>query len=316
MQTSVIDEICSLLIHKRMIKRSNTPDWNLLHGFLATAETGSFSAGARQLGLTQPTLSRQVAALESQLGLLLFERHGKRLTITDAGRELLEHTREMGNAAERVALAASGQRSDLSGHIRITASDIFSAHLMPSVLLSIRKVAPLLSVEVVATNDITNLMKREADIAVRNLRPDQPELVARLVREATGQFYATKEMLDRVGRPQTIDDLAKLDWVAFGTPDQTVSFLATMGVSLTAAQFRASSENGLVAWEMAKAGLGICAMDTEVAKACPDMEAVLPSVLEVSFPYWLVSHRELHTSPRIRLAFDILAEAIAAPKPS
>ena len=290
-----------------------SPDWNLLHAFLATAETGSFSAASRRLRLTQPTLSRQVAALEDQLDLLLFERHGKRLSITEAGRELLVHTRSMGDAADRVSLTASGQRSDLSGHIRITASDIFSAHLMPSVLSSIRNVAPLLSVEVIATNDITNLMKREADIAVRNVRPEQPELVARLVREATGRFYATKTLLDRVGRPETVQDLAKLDWIAFGTPEQSISYMATMGVHLTRGQFRASSENGLVAWELAKAGLGLCAMDTEVAKACPEMEAVLPSVLEVTFPYWLVSHRELHTSPRIRLVFDILATAIAKP---
>lgn len=314
MQNVRIDEICRLLIHLRMRTPPSSPDWNLLHAFLATAETGSFSAAARRLNLTQPTLSRQVAALEEQLDLLLFERHGKRLSITEAGHELLAHTRAMGDAAERVALTASGQRADLSGHIRVTASDIFSAHLMPSVLTTIRNVAPLLSVDVVATNDITNLMKREADIAVRNIRPEQPELVARLVREATGQFYATKTLLDRVGRPKTVQDLAKLDWVAFGTPEQTITYLETLGVTLTRGQFHASSENGLVAWELAKAGLGICPMDTEIAKACPEMEAVLPAVLEVKFPYWLVSHREIHTSPRIRLVFDILAEAIAKPR--
>ncbi|WP_252731303.1 LysR family transcriptional regulator [Lentibacter algarum] len=290
----------------------NSPDWGLLHAFLATAETGSFSAAARRLGLTQPTLSRQVAALEEQLGLLLFERHGKRLSITEAGEELCAHTRVMGEAAERVALTASGQRSDLSGHIRITASDIVSAHLMPSVIATVRKVAPLISVEIIASNDISNLMTREADIAVRHVRPEQPELVARLICEAKGYFYASTEMLDRTGRPQSVNDLTKLDWLALGNIDQMVDYMAGMGVPLSPEHFRASSENGTVTWEMTKAGLGVSPMDASVAKTTPQVEALLPSVLEVTFPYWLVSHREIHTSPRIRLVYDILAEAISA----
>ncbi|MEL6961014.1 MAG: LysR family transcriptional regulator, partial [Pseudomonadota bacterium] len=129
-------------------------DWNHLRAFLATAEEESLSAGARRLGLTQPTLSRQVAALEDHLQLLLFERVGRGLALTDAGRELLEHVQQMGLAAHRASIAATGQKSDLTGWVKITASDVMSANLLPGLIAQLQKVAPQLRVEVIATNDI------------------------------------------------------------------------------------------------------------------------------------------------------------------
>lgn len=287
-------------------------DWNLLRGFLATAETQSLSGAARKLGLTQPTLSRQVAALEDHLGLLLFERVGRGLALTDAGRELMVHVQDMGAGAHRAALAASSQRSDLNGWVRITASDVMSANLLPGVVVELRKVAPQLKVDIVATNDISDLMRREADIAIRHMRPEEPELVARLVRDAPGYFYASVDYLDRVGRPRQKSDMSAMDWVSYGNTDRMIDYMAGLGITLTPDNFRASSEDGIVTWEMGRAGLGICPMDATVGAAAPDMERILPAELKVTFPIWLVAHRELHTSPKIRLVFDLLAKAIAA----
>lgn len=288
-------------------------DWTHLRSFLATAETASLSAAARKLGLTQPTLSRQVTALEDALSLLLFERVGRGLVLTDAGRELLTHVRDMGAAASRVALTAEAQRSDITGKVRITASDIFSATFVPDMIHAIRKRAPGLTIEVVATNDISDLMRREADIAIRHMRPEEPDLVARLVREAQGRFYATSAYLDKRGRPVTKEDLAAHDWVSFGDTGRMVEYMNAMGIPVTAEAFKVGSENGMVAWEMARAGLGVCPMDDVVGNRAEDMEAILPDELQVTFPIWLVTHREVHTSPRIRLVFDVLAEAIAQP---
>jgi DNA-binding transcriptional LysR family regulator len=290
---------------------SSRLDWNHLRGFLATAETTSLSAAARQLGLTQPTLSRQVAALEADLSVMLFERAGRRLVLTEAGHELLTHVRQMGAAADKTALAASGQRSDITGQVRITASDITSAARLPTLVARILGLAPQLSVELVATNDISDLMRREADIAIRHVRPEQPDLVARLVREASGHFYAARALLDRVGRPRTRADLARMDWVSFGDTDRMVEYMHGLDIPVAAPAFRVASENGIVAWELARAGLGVCPMDDDIAARAPDMERILPDV-EVTFPVWLVTHREIHTSPRIRLVFDLLAEALAA----
>lgn len=291
---------------------SSRLDWNHLRAFLATAEAQSLSGAARVLGLTQPTLSRQIAALEQSLSLLLFERVGRGLQITDAGRELLIHVRDMGQAAHRTGLAASGQRSDLTGWVRITASDIMSAQVMPAIVTELRKVAPQLKIDVIATNDISDLMRREADIAIRHMRPEEPDLVARMVCETDGYFYASKPLLDRIGRPKTFADVAAMDWVAYGNVGRMVDYLTGMGVPLTEDNFRVSSADGLVAWDMGRAGLGVCAMEGATGDADPIMERLLPDALRVTYPVWLVAHREIHTSPKIRLVFDMLAETLTA----
>ena len=119
-------------------------DWNHLRAFLATAEQGSLSAAAKHLGLTQPTLSRQVSALEDELSLLLFERVGRGLSLTSAGHDLLAHARAMGAAAERLTFSAIGQQSEISGRVSISASDILSHNILPDVVADLRRLAPQL----------------------------------------------------------------------------------------------------------------------------------------------------------------------------
>ncbi|KIC21546.1 LysR family transcriptional regulator [Leisingera sp. ANG-Vp] len=289
----------------------NDPDWNHIRAFLATAETGSLSAAARQLGLTQPTLSRQVAALEAQLGVLLFERLGRALALTEAGHELLAHSRKMGEAAQGLSIAATGQAQSIEGTVRITASDMTSAYILPPVLQQLRQRAPKLTVDVVAANDIRDLMRREADIAIRHVRPEQPELIARLVQEATGHFYAAKTYLERRGRPSSLAELADHDFVSFGDAERMIGYLVPLGIPVTPGNFRIGSNSGLVAWELVRQGFGVTPMSDEVAAAAPEVERLVPGSDAITFPVWLTTHRELHTSRRIRLVFDLLAEFFA-----
>lgn len=286
-------------------------DWTHIRAFLATAEEGSLSAAARQLGLTQPTLSRQVAALEAQLGVLLFERLGRTLALTDAGRELLPHARQMGRAADALTLAASASAQSIEGTVRITASDVMSAHILPPLLHQLRQRAPKLTIDVVAANDIRDLMRREADIAVRHVRPDQPELIARRVQEATGHFYAARSYLDQRGRPASLADMASHDFVGFGDIDQMIAYLLPMGIAVTRDNFRVTSNSGLTAWELVRRGFGITPMADEAAAQAHEVERLLPDSSPIRFPVWLATHRELHTSRRIRLVFDLLAEFFA-----
>ncbi len=283
-------------------------DWNQVRAFLATAEEGSLSAAGRALGLTQPTLGRQVAALEADLGVTLFERVGRSLSLTQSGLELLDHVRAMGEAANRISLVASGQSQTIEGQVRITASDIFSAHLLPPVLERLRAAAPLLSIDIVAANDIRDLLRREADIAIRHVRPTQPELIARLVQEAAAHFYASRRYLETHGTPRSYADLTDHDFIGYGDPDRMIAFLEERGIALTRANFRLGSQSGVVAWEMARSGLGISVMSDQVAAACPEMQRLFPEAEPIVFPVWLATHRELHTSRRIRLVFDLLAD--------
>ncbi|MDX1782050.1 MAG: LysR family transcriptional regulator, partial [Thalassovita sp.] len=285
--------------------------WNHVRAFLSTAEEGSLSAAARKLNLTQPTLGRQVSALEDELGLMLFERVGRTLVLTSAGTELLDHVRAMGEAADRVALVATGQSHSIEGLIRLTASDVYSAFVLPQALMQLRREAPRLSIDIVASNDIRDLMRREADIAIRNVRPEQPDLIARLVQEASAHFYASTDYLNRRGRPQSPADLADHDFIHFGDAERMRELLSPLGLPLSVDNFRIGSNSGLVGWELTRQGFGISAMADEVAQQTPGVEKVLPEMDPITFPVWLATHRELHTSRRIRLVFDLLADHLS-----
>lgn len=288
-------------------------DWNQVRAFMATAEEGSLSAAARVLGQTQPTVGRQVAALEDRLGLALFERVGRGLVLTPSGRAMLKHVHKMAEAAVQVSLVAAGQTQTIEGKVRITASDVFAAHILPPVLQQLRDIAPRLEVEIVAANDIRDIQRREADIAIRHVRPAQPELYARLVDEAEAHLYAATSYLDRRGRPTSMTDLSRHDFVNFGSTEEMISYLAPLGINVTAQNFHIGSNSGVVAWEYIRHGLGIAFMSANVGDATPGVERLLPDMAPVVFPVWLITHRDLHTSPRIRLVFDTLAQFLSRP---
>ena len=285
-------------------------DWNQARAFLATAEAGSLSAAARALGLTQPTLSRQVAALEADLGVTLFERAGRSLSLSASGLHLLDRFREMGEAAAQVSMAASGQAQAIEGLVTITASDAVSAYWLPAVLKRLRALEPGIEVEVLASNDIRDLRRREADIAIRHVRPDQPELIARLFRESTAHLYAATAYLDEHGRPECAADLSNAAFIGFAPAERLLLGLNAMGLSITRRNFRIVTDNSTVVLETVKQGLGIAMMPKAFAALVPGIECVLPE-LSIPVPFWLVTHRELLTSRRIRVVFDLLIDELS-----
>ena len=288
-------------------------DWTHARAFLAAAEDGSFSAAARRLKMTQPTVGRHVAALEQALGVALFERDGRGLTLTTPGLELLEHVRAMRQAADRVVLSANGQSQTADGHVTISGTDMVSAMHLPQALERLRQTAPGITVEIIAANHVSDLLRREADIAVRHVRPEQPDLIARLVRETAGRFWPSTDFLDRHGRPATVAELAAMDFVGFGDIDRMAAYMQAIGVPVGRQNFRVSSANGIDAWELVRRGFGIGAMVEETAILAPEVECVLPGLPPIPVPIWLTTHRELRTSRRIRVVFDVLAEALSDP---
>lgn len=297
-------------MHFRMDWQSISFDWNQVRAFLVTAEEGSFSAASRALGLTQPTLGRQVSALEDRLGVTLFERLGRSLSLTPSGLELLDHVRAMGDAASRLSLTASGQSQRIEGRVCITATDVVSMYLLPDALKRLREVAPGIEVEVVASNDVRDLRRREADIAIRHGRPEQPDLIAKLLRETSVHLYASSDYLDQHGRPTSPSDLSEAVFIGFDQSDRLLTRLNEIGLTLTKNNFKLISESGAVAWELVKQGLGIGLMVKEVGDRTAGVECVLPDLDPITVPIWLVTHRELHTSRRIRLVFDLLAASL------
>jgi len=286
-------------------------DWNRARAFLVTAEEGSLSAAARALNMTQPTLGRQVSALEEELGVSLFERVGRGLSLTPSGLDMLEHVQAMGLAATKLSLVANGHSQDIAGKVCISASEIHATYLLPSIISKLRKQEPGIIIEIVSSNDASDLQRREADIAVRSFRPTEAELVAKKIADVDAPLFAAKTYLGQIGIPKTIDDLKKADFVTIGDVDNFIDGLKQFGLELTKDNLPVQTASHIVHWELVKQGLGIGIVPVDIGEAEPLVERVLPEFKLMSFPIWLTSHRELRTNKRIRLVFDFLAEELA-----
>ena len=291
--------------------RSITFDWNRVRAFLVTAEEGSFSAAARSLGLTQPTVGRQVAALESELEVTLFERVGSALQLTESGFELLEHARVMGAAATSLSLRARGQTTQVDGTVRITASQLVSAYLLPPIIAALRTSHPGIRIEIAASNAVQDLRRREADIAIRNGAPEHPDLFAKRLPDAGAGPYASVEYLKPFGGSLTLGEMAEVEVLGFEDQGRMLQGLQAMGLSITQDNFRLVTDDHLVQWQMARQGMGLCLVMDKVGQADPRMRKAIPDFPGIPVPMWLVTHREVQTSRRVRIVFDALAQGLS-----
>lgn len=297
-------------MQKRMDWRRVMFDWNRARALLLTIEEGSLSAAARASGVGQPTLGRQVEALEAELGVVLFERDGRGLRPTPTALDLVEPLRQMAEAAGQVSRLASGHAQATDGVVRISASDSYAAFLLPPAIVALRAAHPGIQVEVVATSAISDLRRREADIAVRNTRPEDPSLVARKLRDAVGRLYATPGLLDRLGRPTSPAGFAEAPIVSFEDTAAMARHMVAAGFPVSEANFVVSCQSHLVQWEMVRRGLGLGWMDERIGDAEPGVERALADGAAIPFPVWLVAHREVARSRRLRIVFDALAAAL------
>lgn len=286
-------------------------DWNHARAFLVTAEEGSLTAAAEALGTTQPTLGRQVSALEDELGVTLFDRVAGKLRLTPAGMELLNHVQAMADAAGHISRSAEGRSTEVQGIVSISASEVYCAHLLPPVISSIRRLAPGITVNVIADNNASDLTRREADIAIRNFRPTEPDLIARKLRDDSGYLYATPEYLRSIDHPESPASFAKASFIAFAETQRLTEWLTASGIPVTIDNFPIISRNYLVHWELVKAGLGIGIMPQAVGDAEPAVIRACTALEPFEFPVWLVSHRELKTSQRVRVVYDLIADALS-----
>ncbi len=298
-------------MQKRMNWNSIQFDWNRARAFLVTAEEGSLSAAGRALGMTQPTVGRQVAALEKELDVILFDRVGKQLLLTPSGLELVDYVRQMSDAATRVSMAASGQSQQLDGEVCITAIDSIAALCLPPIIQKVRACYPGISIEILASNELSNLGRREADIAVRNVQPTHPDLVAKKICDVAARLYGAKEYLDKLGRPVTVEKLNKAEFTGFSRSDGMISTLCDFGLTVTQDNFSVICENHLVQWEITKRGIALGMMMEVVGDKETLVERVLPDADAIVFPIWLVAHQQLKSSKRIRAVFDLLSDSLA-----
>lgn len=284
-------------------------DWNQVRAFWATAECGSLSAAARRLGQSQPTLSRQVAALEQTLNVALFERVGRGFTLTPSGADLLEQANIMGEAADKLSLSAIGKSESLEGTVCLSATEIMSVFLLPPILKRLRQALPKLRIQLIASNKSSNLSLREADIAIRYYRPTEPDYYIRKLATQHYGLYASHDYCDTVGPFTSPNDLRRADFLGFNDSDEYLKLLNEYGYPVTDGNFPMIVEHSLAQWEMVKQGLGIGAMQQDVGDLEPKVTRVLPHHSLPNSEVWLVAHRELKTNKRIGAVFNFLVDA-------
>lgn len=287
-------------------------DWNHARAFHATVREGSLSAAAKALGTTQPTLSRQVAALEAELGITLFERVGQRLVLTDSGAKLVEHVDSMCAAALQFSLAASGQSQQIEGSVVISASQLDAAFRLPGIIAELRREEPLISIEVIVTNETSDLLRREADIAIRNFRPTQNDLIAKKLGEEIIWLYGTAEYLAQLPASSALADLEEIQIIGFDRSASVKDVLNEQGWQLGKENFRLLTDFQLLQLALCKESMGLVFLpedmgdkDTDLVRAVGQAEPV------ATVPVWLVCHQELRTSLRVRRVFDFIAERLA-----
>lgn len=287
-------------------------DWSLIQAFLAVADTGSLSAAARQLGLSQPTLGRKVREAEAALGVELFRRHPRGLALSETGAEMRAPAEAMRAAAAQMGLVAAGRDLALTGPVRITASVVVSHFVLPPVLAQLRTEEPGIEIDLVASDSSENLLFREADIAVRMYRPGQLDVITHHVADLPTGAYAATRYLDRVGRPDTVEDLLALDWIGFDRNEMIINGMAEAGWRVTRDFFKLRTDDQAAYWQLARAGGGVAIMQQRIGEPDPLVERLLPDMPLPVMPVWLTAHESLRRVPRVARVWEALTTAFAA----
>ena len=285
-------------------------DWTLLQSFVAVNEHGSFSAAARATKSSQATLSRHISTLEHQLDARLFDRTVGGTHLTARGMDVLQHVTDMADAAGRLSLAVEGKETAISGTVRITASTIVSTYQMPRILADLRVQEPEIDIELVSSNRTENLLRREADIAVRMYRPTQADIYARKLGEYRLGIYAAHSYLERRPAPVTWKEILDHDVIGSDHGELLIEGFKRFGMNVDREFFVFRSDDVVVCWNMVMEGYGLGFNQVQIGDAEPKVARIeLPGEIG-SLPVWLVAHSELKTSPRVRRVFDFLAEKL------
>ncbi len=285
-------------------------DWGLIRSFLAALEAGTLMGAARKLNTSQPTLGRHIAELESQLGMVLFERTGRGLIATASARQLAEAARTMESGALQLARSVSGAQTQVTGTVRLTASQPVACVLLPPVLAAMRETLPDIQVELEASNTVSNLLRREADIALRMVRPTQTSLIARKIGQVRVGAYASRDYLARRGVPTRPQDLLQHEMIGYDKGEDILRGFQANFFPVSQEAFALRSDDLIVQWQAVRAGLGVGFLADYMVRGDDQVQRILPALPLPGLAMWLTVHREIRTSQRIRAVYDFLANAL------
>ncbi|MDP2518443.1 LysR family transcriptional regulator [Shimia thalassica] len=288
----------------------SSTDWSLIQVFLAVAQTGSLSAGARRLHSSQPTVGRHIKTLETTLGVELFHRHARGLELTELGQDVFHTARAMQRHMSELTLKAAGAQTSLAGDVRITCSVFMAHHVVPDILASIRTKEPEIKLDLLATDDTENLLFREADIAIRMYRPKQLDMIAKHLGDITLGLFASESYVARRGLPQTPEDFINHDIVGYDRNDLIIRSMTDHGWSVTRDTFCVRCDNQTAYWELVKAGCGIGFCQKHTAMATDGIIDLDLGVPLPTLPVWLTAHEAMRHTPRISRVWDLLSDGL------
>jgi len=288
------------------------PDWDHYQSLQAVLRTGSLSAAARGLNLTQPTVGRHIEQLEQALGLPLFTRSPQGLKPTDFALRLTPYLETMAAAAQAALREASGEVDQAAGVVRVAASEVIGGEVLPAILTAFHEQHPQVAVELTLSNRNEDLLRREADIAVRMARPTQAALVARRIGAVRLGLYAHRRYVDAHGAPQTPEQLAALSLIGFDRAAPiNIEGLSLAGMPLSRELFSFRTDHDLAQLAAVRAGFGVGVFQHGVARRDPELIPILPDQFALELETWVVMHEDLKASRRMRLMFDHLAAALS-----
>jgi DNA-binding transcriptional LysR family regulator len=285
-------------------------NWDNARFFLAVARTGTLRGAAVQLNVDQATVGRRIAALEDALSATLFLRTPALLVLTPAGEALLGPAESMEQAALLIERRVAGLDVQLAGTIRVATTDSLGKRFLVPAIAKVRRAHPGIEIVFVTSAQIANLTRREADLAIRTLRPDSPDLIARKLARLESRLYASRDYLAARGEPREGEAFEGHDLVMYQQPVVPSMWHALCGepTSRGRAVFQISSTAMLV--EATIAGIGIAELPCFRAENEPELVRVMPHCYN-HFDVWLVAHADLYKTARMQTLVAAVVEEFA-----
>jgi DNA-binding transcriptional LysR family regulator len=288
-------------------------DWSLWRTFLAIVREGSLAGAGRETGVSHPTVRRHLEALEAALKAPLFTRSPSGLEPTGLALDLRPVAEAMEASSRSLLRRALSERDELVGVVRISASEIIAVEVLPDLLATLRNDHPRLSFEIHPTNRIEDILRGDADIAVRMTRPRQESLIARRVAEIELGLFAAPSLLDRLARrPDTLADAVKSGWmIGYDRNPILIKAMAHAGIEAHREDFRIRSDNDLFHLAAVRAGLGLGFVQAPLARRTPRLIRLAPEA-KYTMEAWLAVHPQLAGVPRIASTMDALGSALGS----
>lgn len=290
-------------------------DWNDLRYFLAVAREGSTLSAAKALDVSQPTVQRRLAALEESVGRKLIERHPTGYRLTELGKTLLPHARDVERSIEAFQRQLMAEGEELTGTLRVTCPEGMAARLLAPMIEAFREKHPELHLDLIMTDRRLDLAKGEAEVALRMHEPGDESLIARRIANSPWAVFASRSYIARRGRPQQWDDLDKHAIIEFAgelADNHAARWLRSVAPRAAIAS-RGNSMLGVLA--AVKSGVGLAPLPMLLGRSEDDLEPVLESIPEIDSKLYLVMHADLRRTPRVRAFCDFVVAEFARLRP-